>query len=57
MKGFFGDTFDFNGDGNLDAMEQAADFGMFVNMVESEEQDSDDVDFDDSDFDMDDLDF
>lgn len=35
--GFFGDLFDFNGDGELDAMERAVDFGMFCEAVEDNE--------------------
>ncbi len=42
-KGFFGDTFDFDGDGQLDAFERAADFGAFISMIE----DDDDIDIDD----------
>lgn len=34
-KGFFGGLFDFDGDGNLDALEKAFDFGAFVSMMES----------------------
>ena len=44
-KGFFGSLFDFDGDGNLDTFEKAADFGMFVKMmedIEDEEGDEDD---------------
>ena len=39
-KGLFGDLFDFNGDGKLDAFEQAADFGMFCQMMESSKKES-----------------
>lgn len=28
--GLFGDLFDFNGDGKLDAFEEAAEFGAFM---------------------------
>jgi hypothetical protein len=38
-NGFFGNAFDFNNDGRLDALEQAADFGMFVQAMELEETD------------------
>ena len=33
--GLFGNLFDFDGDGSLDAIESAAEFGMFVNMIDS----------------------
>lgn len=36
--GLFGDLFDFDGDGKLDSFEKAAEFGMFMDMVESCEQ-------------------
>lgn len=32
-KGFFGDLFDFNRDGKLDAFERAADFCAFEEMI------------------------
>ena len=38
----FGDLFDFNSDGKLDAFEKAAEFGAFMQMIESEEQDEED---------------
>ena len=44
-KGFFGNIFDFDGDGKLDSFEKAADLGAFLNMVEeaaNEEDDDDD---------------
>lgn len=47
-KGFFGGLFDFDGDGKLDTFEKAADFGLFVKMMEDEENENDD-DFDDDD--------
>ena len=37
--GIFGDLFDFNNDGKLDAFEKAAEFGAFMQMIESEKQD------------------
>ena len=37
--GLFGDLFDFNGDGKLDAFEKAAEFGAFMNMVDSCQKD------------------
>lgn len=36
--GLFGDLFDFNNDGKLDIIEKAAEFGAFMQMIESEEQ-------------------
>ncbi len=35
--GFFGDLFDCNGDGELDAMERAVDFGMFCEVANDNE--------------------
>lgn len=50
--GIFGNMFDFNGDGKLDALEQAMDFGLFVHMMDELNQDEDnDEDFDNEDFD------
>ena len=40
-KGFFGSLFDFDGDGKLDTFEKAADFGMFVKMMEDSEDKED----------------
>ena len=37
-KGFFGELFDFNGDGKLDTLEKAADFSAFMNLVESDKK-------------------
>lgn len=34
MKGFFGDLFDFNRDGKLDATEQAMDFAAFATIMD-----------------------
>ena len=34
MKGFFGNLFDFNRDGKLDATEQAMDFAAFATMID-----------------------
>lgn len=40
--GVFGNLFDFNKDGKLDAFEEAAEFGAFMQIIESEENDEDD---------------
>ena len=36
--GFFGNLFDFNHDGKLSGFEQAADFGAFMGMMDSIQQ-------------------
>ncbi len=43
--GFFGDLFDFDGDGKLDSFEQAVDFGAFMSLMEDDD-DIGDFDFD-----------
>ena len=42
-KGFFGNTFDFNGDGELDSFELSADFAAFAGLagIDEEEQEDD----------------
>ena len=48
--GIFGNLFDFNHNGKLDPLEQAMDFGLFVQMMEDlnqEDDDSDAIDEDD----------
>lgn len=40
-SGFFGNLFDFDGDGRLDSFEKAADLGAFLNMVEEAEEEED----------------
>ena len=35
--GIFGNLFDFNGDGELDALEKAAELGLLMELIESEE--------------------
>lgn len=42
-NGIFGDMFDFNSDGNLDALEQGLEF-MFINELTKEESDDSDND-------------
>ena len=37
--GLFGNLFDFNGDGKLDALEKAAEFGAFMQMIDSAKND------------------
>ena len=39
-KGLFGGLFDFNGDGKLDSFEKAAEFGLFMQMMDSEKNDA-----------------
>ena len=41
-KGFFGGLFDFDGDGKLDTFERAADLGLFVKMMEDDEENEED---------------
>lgn len=36
--GLFGDLFDFNNDGKLDTFEKAAEFGTFMQMIDSAKQ-------------------
>ena len=40
--GLFGDLFDFNGDGKLDALESATEFSAFMNLINSEEEENED---------------
>ena len=37
-NGFFGTLFDFDGDGKLNDLEKAADFGAFMNLVQEDEK-------------------
>ena len=39
-KGLFGGLFDFNNDDKLDTFERAAEFGMFMQMMDSEKNDA-----------------
>lgn len=54
MNGIFGDIFDFDGDGRLDIIEQAAEFAFIATIVEEEEkksrEDYDDEDDEDDDY-------
>ena len=43
-RGFFGDLFDFNHDGELDPMERAMDFMAFEEMTSEDESIDDDID-------------
>lgn len=38
MKGIFGNMFDFNGDGDLDLFEQAAEFSFLNELMDEEEK-------------------
>ena len=40
--GIFGDLFDFNNDGKLDAFEKAAELGLIMQIMDSEEQEEED---------------
>ena len=42
MDGIFGDIFDFNGDGQLDLAERAAELMFLDTIIEEEENDEDD---------------
>lgn len=46
MNGIFGDIFDFDGDGKLNIIEQAAELAFIANIIEDEETDEDDEDDD-----------
>lgn len=39
-NGLFGGIFDFNNDGKLDSFEKSAEFGMFMQMMDSEKNDT-----------------
>ena len=40
--GILGDLFDFNNDGKLDAFEKAAELGLIMQIMDSEEQEEED---------------
>ena len=44
-NGIFGDMFDFNNDGNLDALEQGLKFMFLDELTKDESADSDNDDF------------
>ena len=44
-NGIFGDMFDFNNDGNLDAFEQTLEFMFLDKLTKDESDDSDNDDF------------
>ncbi len=41
-NGFFGDLFDFDGDGKLSPMEESMDFLAFVNFLEEDDKEDND---------------
>lgn len=45
--GLFGNTFDFDHDGELDPFERAVDMAMFDEVMREKDADEDDEDFDD----------
>ena len=47
MNGIFGDIFDFDGDGRLDIIEQAAELAFIADIIEDEETDDEDDEDDD----------
>ena len=44
-SGIFGDMFDFNNDGNLDAFEQGLEYMLINELTKDESDDSDNDDF------------
>lgn len=42
MNGIFDDIFDFDGDGRLDIIEQAAELAFIADIIEDEETDDED---------------
>ena len=46
MNGIFGDIFDFDGDGKLDCLEQAAELAFIANIIEEEENDEETDEYD-----------
>lgn len=56
MKGFFGDLFDFNHDGNMSAFERAAEFSFLHEML-NEDNEGDKTELELSGLDPDELEF
>ena len=50
FEGFFGNLFDFDGNGELDSLELAADFAFLAQLMEEDSQSGDYGDSDASDF-------
>lgn len=50
LDGIFGDMFDFNGDGNLDAFEQAMELDFIIRASQCDDELSGGDDFDPNDF-------
>ena len=55
-KGIFGGMFDFDGDGELDAFERAAEFGFLQELMDEDDDDDNDDFYDNLDDDFDDED-
>ena len=47
MNGIFGDTFDFDGDGKLDIIEQAEELAFIETVIEEEIDEGEETDADD----------
>ena len=55
MLGLFGDMFDFNGDGEMDSFERAAEFAFLDEMIADEEEEETELEL--SGLDPDELEF
>lgn len=55
MKGLFGDMFEFNHDGNLDSIEQAAEYDFFNRQTDLDKSDEHGRDFVRTNLDTDEL--
>ena len=51
MLGLFGDVFDFNGDGEMDSFERAAEFSFLEEIMDTEEDKNNDLELSDVDLD------